>query len=66
MFQDRTEPHAQPLLLTARQTARLLSISERSLYSLTKAGDLPAVRIGRSVRYDPADIRAWIEGAKKS
>ena len=59
------ETTVQPMLLTARQTARMLSISERSLYSLTKAGDLPVVKIGRSVRYDPVDIRAWIESAKK-
>lgn len=65
MFQREAEQTIEPLLLTARQTARMLAISERSLYSLTKAGDLPAVRIGRSVRYDPADIRAWIEAAKK-
>lgn len=65
MFPHRTES-IEPLLLTARDTARMLAISERSLYSLTKAGALPAVRIGRSVRYDPGDIRAWIESAKKS
>jgi len=66
MFHERTEQTIEPLLLTARQTARMLAISERSLYSLTKAGNLPAVRIGRSVRYDPDDIRAWIDAAKKS
>ena len=67
MFSHRTESTpVEPLLLTARQTARMLAISERSLYSLTKVGDLPAVRIGRSVRYDTADIRAWIESAKKA
>lgn len=67
MFHHRIEPTTvEPMLLTARQTAQMLAISERSLYSLTKAGDLPAVRIGRSVRYDPTDIRAWIASAKKS
>ena len=66
MFHQQTKETIEPMLLTTRQTARMLAISERSLYSLTKAGDLPAVRIGRSVRYDPADIRAWIESAKKS
>lgn len=66
MFHKETEQIVEPMLLTARQTAKMLAISERSLYSLTKSGDLPAVRIGRSVRYDPADIRAWIKSAKKS
>jgi excisionase family DNA binding protein len=66
MFQQQTRETIEPLLLTARQTARMLSISERTLYSITKEGRLRAVHIGRSVRYDPADIRAWIEAAKKS
>ena len=66
MFQKRTEPTIKPMLLTARQTARMLAISERSLYSITKDGQLPAVRIGRSVRYDPTDIHNWIESAKSA
>ena len=66
MFQTRTEQTVEPLLLTGKQAARLLSISERSLFTLNKAGQLPAVHIGRSVRYDPADIRVWIDAAKKS
>ncbi len=49
------------LLLTSRQTAEALSISERTLWGLT---DLPRVRIGRSVRYDVEDIRAWIASRK--
>jgi excisionase family DNA binding protein len=52
------------LLWTCREAAAALNLSERTLWSLTKAGGLPCVRIGRSVRYDPADIRAWIEAQK--
>lgn len=52
------------LLLTPKEAAQSLSVSERTLYSLTKAGELPAVRIGRAVRYAVADLRAFIE--KKS
>ncbi len=39
------------LLLTRAEVAKLLSLSERTLYELEKSGVLPAVRIGRSVRY---------------
>ena len=55
----------EPLLLTAREAARLLSVCERTLWGLTDRGDLPAVRIGRVVRYDPADLRRWIEQQKQ-
>ena len=66
MFQRRDEQTIEPMLLTARQAARILSISERTLWSLTKHGQIPAVRIGRAVRYDPADLRRWINLAKDS
>ncbi len=53
------------LLLTAEQTARALAISPRKLWELTRAGQVPCVRIGRSVRYDRADLEAWIAGQKE-
>jgi predicted DNA-binding transcriptional regulator AlpA len=31
---------------------------------LTKTGKLPAVRIGRAVRYDPGDVAEFIEACK--
>ena len=54
------------ILLTPREAANALSVCERTLYGLTQRGELPAVRIGRSVRYSVEDLRAWIEKAKKS
>ena len=51
-------------LLKPRDAAATLAISERSLWDLTNRGDLPSVHIGRSVRYDPADLAAWIERQK--
>jgi excisionase family DNA binding protein len=53
-----------PLLVSAREASRLLCLSQRSLYTLTKRGELPAVRIGRAVRYAVTDLRAWIESRK--
>ena len=52
------------LLWTCREVAGALNVSERTLWTLTKAGAMPCVRIGRSVRYDPVDIRQWIERQK--
>ncbi len=65
MFQSRTGECIQPMLLMGREAAKILSISERTLFTLTKAGEIPAVRIGRSVRYDPFDLGAWIESTKR-
>jgi len=53
------------LLLTAKEAARALAISERTLWSLTRNGDIPSVRFGRAVRYDPRDLDRWIERQKQ-
>jgi excisionase family DNA binding protein len=53
---------AQPLLWRAPEAARALSISESTLWKLVKAGQLPVVRLGRSVRFAPASLQAWIAG----
>lgn len=58
-------PDGIDALLTYRQAAKVLGITERTIWSLVNEGMLPAVRFGRSVRIDPADLRAFIERAKR-
>lgn len=54
-----------PRLLTAREAAERLRISERSLWTLSAPrGALLAVRLGNSVRYDSGDVLAFLEAAK--
>lgn len=60
---DNNRPFGQ-LLVTAREAATMLCISLRTLWQLTADGVLRAVRIGRAVRYDVADLRAFIERQK--
>ncbi|MHC4563395.1 MAG: helix-turn-helix domain-containing protein, partial [Planctomycetota bacterium] len=40
-------------------------LSERTLWGLTKRGNIRCVRVGRRVLYDPADLRAFIEDRKR-
>lgn len=54
----------QPLLLTVSEAAQLLRISERTLFTLTKEGGVPSIRVGRGVRYSSADLQAWINAQK--
>lgn len=54
----------QTRLMPPREAAKYLAICEKSLWTLTKEGRLPSVRIGRSVRYDVADLDAFIEVCK--
>jgi excisionase family DNA binding protein len=57
-------PLTSPQLLTPREAARTLAVSERTLWSLTRRGDVRAVRFGRAVRYDVADLHTLVLRAK--
>lgn len=47
------------ILMTAKDAAKSLAISPRTLWSLTASGDIQAIRIGRSVRYRPSDLEQF-------
>ena len=65
MYEKPSENVKGNNLLTSREIAKLLHISERTLWSFTAPrGELPAIRIGRVVRYDPHDIETFIGKAK--
>ena len=52
-----------PVLVNRATAAAMLAVSERMVWRLTAEGVLPAVRIGRCVRYRPSDIACWAERA---
>ena len=47
-------------ILTIREVADYLKITERTLYRLVQDGRLPAFKVGNSWRFRRADIDAWI------
>lgn len=53
---------ADPRLLTRAQVADLLSVSVDTVDRHTAAGRLRCVRVGRLVRYRPADVEAFVDG----
>lgn len=51
-----------PLAITLREAARMLSISERTLWALTQPrGPISCVRLGRSVRYSVVALQHYLE-----
>jgi excisionase family DNA binding protein len=57
------------MLLTAKEAARALAISPRTLWELTARGELPSLRLpgrgkARSLRYSVADLQSWIDRVK--
>ncbi len=58
-------PSLPRLLLNTRDAAKALAISERKLWELTNCKAIPAVRIGRAVRYDLHDLQEFIDRQKE-
>jgi excisionase family DNA binding protein len=48
------------LLVTSKEAAGVLSISERTLFTLTAEGELPSVRVRGSVRYAWGDLQEYV------
>ena len=51
-------------LLSTKEAAAYLAISERKLWQLTKDKRIPSVKIDRVVRYDIADLNSFITEMK--
>lgn len=54
------EPASPQIAVNPRQAASLLGISERTLWTLTKGGEIPHFRIGRCVRYQVSALETWV------
>jgi excisionase family DNA binding protein len=48
-------------LLTREQTWKRINCSQRHLHNLVISGDLPYVKIGKLIRFIPADVDAYVE-----
>mgnify|MGYP000563043886 CR=1 FL=1 len=56
-----TQTNQNMQLLSAKQLAKILSLSKRQVFRLNSCGKIPApLRIGGSVRWVEAEIYAWI------
>ncbi len=49
------------LTINRREAAEMLGISERLLWTLTNAGEVPHLRLGSRVLYPVEALRQWIE-----
>jgi excisionase family DNA binding protein len=49
------------LTLTYKQAADCLQVSERTIWSLVRRGELAAVRIGRAVRIPATELQAYLD-----
>lgn len=46
--------------MSVKELATLLSVGPNSIYDIIKAGRLPCIRIGTTVRLDPKEVADWL------
>jgi excisionase family DNA binding protein len=56
----RARPDVTPQLLTVREVATVMRVSNMTVYRLIKAGELVATRVGRSYRIFEDDVSAYL------
>jgi excisionase family DNA binding protein len=47
-------------LLMVREVAELMRVSNMTVYRLIKAGDLPAIRVGKNFRIRRSDVESYL------
>ncbi len=52
-------------LLKPSEAALFLAVSERTIKRLTARGELPHVRVGRSMRFVMEDLLAYVAGNRR-
>lgn len=48
-------------LLRVSEVAKLMSVSSMTVYRMIHAGELPAIKIGRSFRIEERCVQAYLE-----
>lgn len=51
-------------LLTSEDVAKLLVVSREVLHNMVHHRQIPHLKIGRRLRFDPREIAAWLEAKK--
>ncbi len=53
-------------ILTLKQVAQFLKVTERTIYRLAAAKKIPAFKVGGTWRFSKAEISQWIQQQTKS
>jgi len=53
-------------IITVRQVAGLLKVSEKTVYTMAKSGELPAFRVRNQWRIRREDLEAWIKSRQSN
>jgi excisionase family DNA binding protein len=63
MTNSRPAPEGFDNMLSVTEVAALLSVSKMTIYRLINEGEVPAIRVGRSLRVPERAIREYMQEA---
>lgn len=49
-----------PRLLTAKEVSSATGIPLARIYQMAREGQMPVIRLGRAMRFDPAAVSEWL------
>jgi len=62
IYAGESPPEDEALLMDMRELAKLLKVSNRTVFSMRIHGEMPKpVKIGRAVRWGRSEIMAWVQ-----
>jgi excisionase family DNA binding protein len=61
---SKTYDGPQRALVTVQEAARYLAVSVSTLYGWVWQRRVPFIKMGRALRFDPADLEAFVEADK--
>jgi excisionase family DNA binding protein len=59
---DESNDPTSARYLTVREVATALRVSNMTVYRLVSSGELPSVKVGRSVRLRAEDVEGYLHG----
>jgi excisionase family DNA binding protein len=54
----------EAMAVSIAEAARLLKVSERTLWQLARDGKVPHKRVGKQYRFSPEVLRGWMGGGQ--
>ncbi|WP_186035019.1 methylation-associated defense system helix-turn-helix domain-containing protein MAD1 [Burkholderia gladioli] len=57
--------HSERGILTIKEVAEYLKVTERTIYRLAAAKEIPAFKVGGTWRFRTVDIDGWISAQSK-
>ena len=52
-------------LMDVKELAKYLGLVEQTVYRMVSRGEIPAVRLGRTIRFRKSTIDKWLNGKTK-